>query len=454
MYRLLIADDEDLEREGLEWIVSKMMPGQFEVIHAANGRIAIERAEELRPHIVFMDVNMPGIQGLAALREIKARLPGAKLVLVTAYDYFAYAKEALTLGVKEYIVKPASREQVVTVLSQLVQELEQEKQRRTEELALRHQIAELLPLAENELALMLMADHVQQVGSAQLSEWIHFPLEQACAVVVAFPERLNVAESKKLYDSIRSLVKSTAGSCIISSLIERHMTIFVRGLVPSADLSSVDRQRVIRFAESLAEQAVRIAGLEVRIGIGSVQNGAEGLRHSYYEAVFASTCQAEGAAVCHFEELKEGGSGIAIPPDGELPGGDGPTGAYVLSALQRIREEREQQTVSVLDRAKQYMRERFTEELSLEEVADYVHLNAHYFSKVFKQQVGETFIDYLTSLRIDRAKSLIADDQLSLKEVCFAAGYRDPNYFSRVFKKVTGVTPTEYRSALKEAKHG
>ncbi|MDQ0060279.1 AraC family transcriptional regulator [Paenibacillus harenae] len=448
MYRLLIADDEDLEREGLEWIVKRMMPDRFEVIHAENGRIAIERAEELRPHIVFMDVNMPGIQGLAALREIKVRLPEAKLVLVTAYDYFAYAKEALSLGVKEYIVKPASREQVVEVLTQLTQELDQEKRKRTEELALRHQVAELMPLAENELALMLMVDHVQQVGTAELSEWIHFPLEQTCAVVVAFPERLGSQEGKKLYDSIRSFAKSMTSPCIISSLIERHMTIFLREPFPLS--VQLHRQRTIRFAESLSDQASKLAGLTVSIGIGSLQDGAEGLRQSYYEAVFASTCRTEGTAVCHFEELKEGGGAVS-PEEGDAlsPSPGDPTGAYVLSALKRIREEREQQTHSVLDRAKQYMQERFTEELSLEEVADYVHLNPHYFSKVFKQQVGETFIDYLTGLRIEKAKALIAEDQLSLKEVCFAAGYRDPNYFSRVFKKVTGVTPTEYRSGLK-----
>lgn len=446
MYRLLIADDEDLEREGLEWIVNRMLPGQFEVIHAENGRIAIERADELRPHIVFMDVNMPGIQGLAALREIKARLPEAKLVLVTAYDYFAYAKEALSLGVKEYIVKPASREQVVDVLTQLTQELDQEKQKRTEELALRHQVAELLPLAENELALMLMVDHVQQVGTAQLSEWIHFPLSQACAFVVAFPERLSPQDSKKLYDSIRSFAKSMTSSCIISSIIERHMTIFLRE--PFAQSVQLHRQRTIRFAESLSDQCSKLAGLTVSIGIGSMQDGAEGLRQSYYEAVFASTWRTEGKSVCHFEELKEGGGAVLLQEENAQSPGD-PTGGYVLSALQRIREEREQQTHTVLGRAKQYMQERFTEELSLEEVADYVHLNPHYFSKIFKQQVGETFIDFLTSLRIDKAKALIVADQLSLKEVCFEAGYRDPNYFSRVFKKVTGVTPTEYRSGLK-----
>jgi two-component system response regulator YesN len=118
----------------------------------------------------------------------------------------------------------------------------------------------------------------------------------------------------------------------------------------------------------------------------------------------------------------------------------------VEHAIKRIREEREQQTWNVVDRAAVYIVERYQEELSLEEVAEHVHLNPHYFSKVFKQQTGETFIDYVTRLRIDKAKALILDGQFSLKEVCYMVGYKDPNYFSRVFKKVTGVTPTEYRS--------
>ncbi|MNC54862.1 HTH-type transcriptional regulator YesS [compost metagenome] len=101
--------------------------------------------------------------------------------------------------------------------------------------------------------------------------------------------------------------------------------------------------------------------------------------------------------------------------------------------------------MTVLGRAKKYIEERYTDDLSLEEVADYVHLNPHYFSKIFKQEYGETFIDFVTRLRIDKAISLIGEGRLSLKEVSFEAGYKDPNYFSRVFKKITGVSPTEFR---------
>jgi two-component system, response regulator YesN len=447
MYRLLIADDEPLEREGLEWIVQRMIPGVFQVIHAGNGREAIELAEEHRPHIVMMDINMPGIQGLAAIRELKERLPETKFVMVTAYDYFAYAKEALSLGVKEYIVKPAKREQVVHTLQQLVKELEQEKRKRTEELELRHRVSQLLPLVENELALMFMVDQITETGAEQLADWLDFPLDAGCAVVVAFPDPMPAEDKKRMYDTIRAFAKAYGVQCIVSALIDRHITICL-SKTPEVEEERW-RQEVLRYGEQLCLLAERQQGYSLSVGIGSTERGVKGLRQSYFEAVFASGYYEEGGRVCQFAELKQGTGepASALTRASANPGAE--QGSYVMAALQRIREEREQQTLSVLDRAKSYIEERFTEEVSLEEVADYVHLNPHYFSKIFKQQMGDTFIDFVTGLRIDKAKALIAADRLSLKEVCYEVGYKDPNYFSRVFKKVTGVTPTEYRSQHK-----
>ncbi|WP_284638439.1 response regulator [Paenibacillus silviterrae] len=445
-YRLLIADDEALEREGLEWIVRNQMPGRFQVIHAENGRTAIERAEEHRPHIVMMDVNMPGIQGLAAIREIKQRLPETKFVLVTAYDYFAYAKEALTLGVSSYIVKPAKRDELVGTLEQLVQELEEEKRKRTDELKLRDKMFQLEPLMENELSLMFMVDQIVETDARLLSEWLDFPLEEGCALVVAFPPDIRSLDQRKIYDSLRSFVKTNGLPCIVSSLIDLHMTVFLH---KRSELSGTAwLEHVKKYGEQLCSFANRQLGIDIFVGIGSEGKEAAGFRKSYFEAVIASTCSENGGTVCHFDELKQGKEVSAREASKSSADSDGLHRSYVTAALQRIREERELQTLTVLDRAKKYITERYTEEVSLEEVADYVHLNPHYFSKIFKQQFGDTFIDFVTRLRIDKAKILIAEARLSLKEVCYEVGYKDPNYFSRVFKKVTGFTPTEYRTQI------
>ncbi|MBG9735263.1 AraC family transcriptional regulator [Paenibacillus alvei] len=453
MYRLLIADDEALEREGLEWIITRMMPDTFEIIHADNGRVAIQKADEHRPHIVLMDVRMPGIQGLDALKEIKERNPLVKMVLITAYEYFDYAKQALSLGVKEYLVKPAKREQIVSILQRLVDEIKDERRKRDEQLAIRDKFFQLLPLAETELSLALMADQAYMADALQLADILELSLDRGYAIVVAIKDMksasgLQLAENWQLaVDAVKNAVKEQIKdrfNWIASPIIHEHMAIFIldketiQGEPMKEDVSGIGTEII----NSLRRQC----GLDVMIGVGTIQHHIEGIRRSYYEAVFASTCPNSWGSLCRFEDLQLAADNASWQPDDRYEHGTAAEGAYVEHAIKRIREEREQQTGNVVDRAAAYILDRYDEELSLEEVAEHVHLNPHYFSKVFKQQTGETFIDYVTRLRIDKAKVLILDGQYSLKEVCYMVGYKDPNYFSRVFKKVTGVTPTEYRS--------
>ena len=76
-------------------------------------------------------------------------------------------------------------------------------------------------------------------------------------------------------------------------------------------------------------------------------------------------------------------------------------------------------------------------------------ISPYYFSKLFKEETGSNFVEYLTGLRMDQAKEMLKDENLSMKEICAAIGYSDPNYFSRIFKKNVGLTPTEYREREK-----
>jgi two-component system response regulator YesN len=96
----------------------------------------------------------------------------------------------------------------------------------------------------------------------------------------------------------------------------------------------------------------------------------------------------------------------------------------------------------------QYITDNLKEDINLKDTATKFNLSPYYFSRTFKKVFGYNFSDYLNLIRINKAKKLLKDDSLSIKEICYLVGYSDPNYFSKVFKKYEGVTPTEYRDKL------
>ncbi|MFD7525306.1 response regulator [Paenibacillus chitinolyticus] len=458
MYRLLIADDEALEREGLEWMISRSMPGVFEVIHAENGRTAIQRAERHRPDIVLMDIKMPGIEGLEALRRIKEIHPRMKLVLVTAYDYFSYAKQALEIGVRDYMLKPAKREQMIGLLTSLVQELKEEHVRREEELKTTEKLARLEPLAESELAMHLMRERTSETGESDLLELLDLPADPSgYALVLSFeeeePNRVSggpglwgsggengdTASRKHMYDAVKSWCR-TRYTCVVSPLVGRHLAVFVIRSIPPA--ASAEAAEPAAAAGKLHGYVSGRLGRRVTVGAGRAHHGLTGLRRSYAEAC-AAAINADESAFVRVYDGEPAGYGPPVLA-GNAAAGHGVPGELELAA-QRLLSEREERTTSVLKEAKDWIDGHFVEEITLEQAAERVHLSPHYFSKMFKRHMGATFIDYVTRLRIEKAKELMKNEELSLKEVCFEAGYKDPNYFSRVFRKVTGVSPTEYR---------
>ncbi len=116
--------------------------------------------------------------------------------------------------------------------------------------------------------------------------------------------------------------------------------------------------------------------------------------------------------------------------------------ATIADSLEWNRQQKHNRT---LDKAIAYIRANYAKDLSLEDVAAHVRMSGSYFSAYFKQETGDTFIEYLTRFRIEKAKSLMMNAELRLYEICQLVGYQDVKYFSRLFKRNVGVTPAEYR---------
>ena len=120
----------------------------------------------------------------------------------------------------------------------------------------------------------------------------------------------------------------------------------------------------------------------------------------------------------------------------------------MVNACRAIRDQKEERSNSVAKKAMLYIQENYSKDISLDDVSGLVNISPYYFSKLFKQETGKNFIEYLTEIRLKNARELLQDSRLSIKEICAQSGYSDPNYFSRIFKKYEGVTPSEFRERL------
>ncbi len=526
MYRILIADDEGIMVESLKGIISKEYGSAVEIATAKTGRTAIEQAENFHPDIVFMDIQMPGINGIAAIREIRSFNAACLFYVISAYDKFDYAKEAISLGVEKYIMKPVSRSMILETVKNAMRKVDQIRERRSDQLKIQEKLETIIPVAENGFVTgMLLSDDMQDEEyyrqlleireSEAYVEVIRFTLENPGTGPLSSVEGRVLAQEN--YMQIRSVIKSFQ-RCIIGPVMSDGIVV----VVPHDDETVTYDERIeaINNTRSLLVRLGEMVPLKFRAGIGRIYRFAD-LRMSYQEATNA--LRDSRARVVHIEDISARGVyeddyPIELERDmfAALSRGDVAlvrekvlvffdwmvhhdpddldsmrlkalemvirseheafTAGFLnyafdyrkdyltrVNALRDVQEIQnwfldnmisiagavhnrgEQENESTVSRACKYIQENFRKELSLDDVSKEVNVSPYYFSKLFKEEVGENFIDYLTALRINNAKELLRRPVLSIREAGMQSGYADPNYFSRIFKKQTGMTPREFR---------
>jgi two-component system, response regulator YesN len=135
--KILIVDDEVLERKALTKIISNYSEDAAVICEAPNGRLAIEMAEAHRPDIIFMDIKMPGIDGVQAIKEIRKFDASIRFIMVSAFNTFEYAKEVMQQGIKEYLLKPCRKQDILVSLERVIAEIMEERKHREEQQSLR-----------------------------------------------------------------------------------------------------------------------------------------------------------------------------------------------------------------------------------------------------------------------------------------------------------------------------
>src|SRR5690606_35493719 len=195
--------------------ITNMLERPCEVIQATNGRDAIQKAAILKPDIVFMDIRMPGIDGLNALKAIKNSQPNVKMVLVTAYEYFDYAKEAIHRGVKDYIIKPAKRNDIMSLLEKLIDQLDEEQMENQLHADNVYKLTQFTLLAKTELALSFMSEQLSEEAIVQLADLVQIPLQHCCAMVIARPDTKD--KVKAIEQAINQTIEKSINDASITS---------------------------------------------------------------------------------------------------------------------------------------------------------------------------------------------------------------------------------------------
>lgn len=517
-YKVLVCDDESLEREVLSIIIQRSdLPLQVVGV-ARDGYEAVEKTRELHPDIVLMDIKMPGRDGLSASNEIKNINPNIKIVIITAYDEFDFAKEALRMGAADYLLKPVRPEEICTVLQKIIALYDEEKKKQVRDRELRDAIKKAGRLLRSSiLATMLLGEYEDDTvikAQAELLEIEKLP----DSILVVEPDIDPSAPGAELerYEIFRQIEQISVGLDIefilplseemvigiTSSKTEpRYMAEQIRKNVEEKMQTTVtvgvgedagNLKKVYREACMAAklgkfflggnriitrDMLDDLMGSEESITFEKEEELLDSIRRwqedrakeileeilrklvasSHGSIIFCQTRLAELTGLIwrtarqaglinqknwhlDFSHLQKLGRCQSISS----------LRAWCRSFIEEVFAENNREPLkrNVVKKAAQYIKENYYQELSLTEIAGLIYINPDYFSKLFKKEMGCTYAEYLTRIRVEEARKFLTNPSLTIAEVGKKVGYSDPNYFSKVFKKIVGLPPTEYRQRI------
>ncbi|WP_432402451.1 response regulator [Wukongibacter sp. M2B1] len=312
MYRVLLADDEALEREGLRILLSKNFDGQFDIYEASNGREAIEKAYEIKPDIIIMDIKMPGINGIEATAEIRKRLGNVKIIVLSAYDSFSYAKEAVNLNVFEYLLKPIKRSVMIECIERAIKLQDKEREKIQRELKLKEKLSSVIPYIENEMVASIILGDIDKTDILQNMNLINFKYDKGFCIVFAYDgpslKRIhNQIEKnyikKRIENKIRECLKKNF-DCIVSKGVLNNIVGVIR--IENEQDTYKLRSVSIDFAREVTCKIENETNVIMKVGIGNEYKGLEKSSKSYKEALIALKVDSPSKKVNHFADINVG----------------------------------------------------------------------------------------------------------------------------------------------------
>ena len=536
MLKVFLVEDEIIIRNGVKNNIPWEQEGFTFVGEAGDGELAWPLIKQTKPDILITDIRMPFMDGLELSGLVRKELPDTKIIILSGYSEFDYAKQAINLGVANYLLKPISGEKLLEAVKQVADIIREERAQtllveqyrlengenvKVEKIRLFEQIVagtattrEILDrgeLLELDLAapfytvllLKLVASGESMYSSAQVMEASDkvdeaimknpefFAVERGLEglailmkseeerqagtqlmnlekeiqeILTQYPEVSYFGGAGETVQRMRDIRRSYIGAskAFASRFFtgkNRFLTVEqIRELKPagmkdmslkSVDASKINRKLVEDFLKSGLEEETKNFVEEYFKNIG--HENYESLMFCHYLIVDMNLCAS------HF--LESIGIDSALLPAqcrdvGEfadtLQCEEGMI-SYVTKLFTetiRLRDKSSRNKyMELITAAQKIILENFqNNEFSMNQAAAMVNLSPGYFSTLFRQETGVSFVEHLTGIRLEKAKALLMCTNMRSSEIAYEVGYKDAHYFSYIFKKVCGCTPKEYRA--------
>ncbi|WP_169447419.1 response regulator [Paenibacillus fonticola] len=416
---ILLVDDEPFILRTLHHMIEEAKDNWKVVGAVEDGEEAIEALNRESIDLIVSDIRMPAVDGMELIKYCDLYRPDVKVILLTGYKDFEYTQQAIRSGVADYILKPGS-------LNAIFESIERVEKKVTEE---RNQIR-LQQKREKGILEKRLDDLLYDIPHPHYDSML-FPAFQEIRVFscgFAGDSPPPGWKETEAFHAIKNLGEEWfAGKGTAYGLLQERHIVFVVFLPNSPDSDSGSAQGFRQWLLSLQREVMELLKISLLIGIGAVCEDLSALSSSYRESVLAleSLKKSENAGIVSHDELKHELEAIA----------DSLEKSFVMKKNRRV-------IGIVIEK----MTSGLSEPLTLKMLAEEVYLHPTYLGRIFKETTGQSFSQYLTGLRIEKAKSLLSDPSLKVYEVCEQVGYSDPAHFTHIFKKIVGVTPHEYKS--------
>ncbi len=500
--RVVIVEDELKIRTGMSKLISTHTNHQV-AGEAQNGRDGLELILRTKPELVISDIRMPQMDGLEMLEELDKLQIRCHFVILSGYSEFEYAQKALRYGVDDYLLKPLAPEDVIGMLDKIQKQLDEEEARQAEtaEGLLRSLLIGACSDKGKAISMLQKAGGFSRDGSYQLlagylGDTDMRYIRPLTALLEQMKEKYPFYNMRYvMIDNIRQmfcLFQNEDGGKELARRLQRRLYMNLRAEdMPVWAMTDMDR------LDDLPETGARLREMQMyalRLGyrtilteqsIAAVEMGeyeypkqtesalrncicrgtAEQIRETaeqfkrrirglrceprYFSHAYGKVINNVGSVFQEMDSVSyreiQNMNTARLMADAVTIGEMERCFDRVIRVIADSRNTKEDIRNYAILRAINFIKDHYQENISLEQLANYLDMTPEYLSTLFNKEVGINFSSFLKQFRISHAKRLLKGSGMKIYEIAQAVGYNDPKYFNRVFKEETGVSPGDYR---------